>query len=121
MQVIFWLHRLKVVLPSRQVVGCTRESTKDTAEERQAEAIRVPDRADRLAKQRRLSAHCAGKSVISYNSTLRRSDRWRADQTVRAGVPLALSGTGSIVDLARSTSLFGGATAVSGLALLALM
>jgi hypothetical protein len=37
---------------------------------------------------------------------------------VRAGVPLALSDAGSIVDLAGSTSFFGGATAVYGLAVL---
>ena len=67
MQVIFWLHRLKVVVaqpPGRRV----RQGGHKTIRQRggRPEPAQVPDRADRLEKQRRLSAHSAGKSIISY-------------------------------------------------------
>lgn len=71
MQVIVWLHRLKVVLPSRLVVGPARVAINDAAEGRQVEASQVPGRADGLKRRRRLSAHSAGKSVISYTRACR--------------------------------------------------
>ena len=69
MQVIFWLHRLKVVFflaqpPGRRV----RQSGSQTIRQRggRPKPTQVPDRADSLEKQRRLSAHSAGESIISY-------------------------------------------------------